>query len=147
MNRVHNYQVIQVITLIIMVLVMFLIVFINSSSESIAVAENVSTMAAEEESAMLTESDDIAGYAGKTIRDYESVRTIPDISHDGIDLVLNTSTDDAIVKIVPKAYFMTARNTPFRAKITCGCWGGSPFSLPISNSSPSATASTTPTLP
>ena len=70
MNRVHNYQVIQVITLIIMVLVMFLIVFINSSSESIAVAENVSTMAAEEESAMLTESDDIAGYAGKTIRDY-----------------------------------------------------------------------------
>lgn len=110
MNRVHNYQVIQVITLIIMVLVMFLIVFINSSSESIAVAENVSTMAAEEESAMLTESDDIAGYAGKTIRDYESVRTIPDISHDGIDLVLNTSTDDAIVKIVPKAYFMTAGN-------------------------------------
>lgn len=59
---------------------------------------------------MLTESDDIAGHTGKTIRDYESVRTIPDISHDGIDLVLNTSTDDAIVKIVPKAYFMTAGN-------------------------------------
>ena len=135
------------IVIILMSFLALLIIFQLSPDAPVALAENVSTMTVEEESAMLTESDDIAGHTGKTIRDYESVRTIPDISHDGIDLVLNTSTDDAIVKIVPKAYFMTAGNTPFRARITCGCWGGSPFSLPISSSSPSATASTTPTLP
>lgn len=135
------------IVIILMSFLALLIIFQLSPDAPVALAENVSTMTVEEESAMLTESDDIAGHTGKTIRDYESVRTIPDISHDGIDLVLNTSTDDAIVKIVPKAYFMTAGNTPFRARITCGCWAGSPFSLPISNSSPSATASTTPTLP
>ena len=98
------------IVIILMSFLALLIIFQLSPDAPVALAENVSTMTVEEESAMLTESDDIAGHTGKTIRDYESVRTIPDISHDGIDLVLNTSTDDAIVKIVPKAYFMTAGN-------------------------------------
>ena len=88
------------IVIILMSFLALLIIFQLSPDAPVALAENVSTMTVEEESAMLTESDDIAGHTGKTIRDYESVRTIPDISHDGIDLVLNTSTDDAIVKIL-----------------------------------------------
>lgn len=34
------------------------------------------------ESELLTQSDDIIGYDNKTIRDYEAIRTTPDISHD-----------------------------------------------------------------
>lgn len=63
------------------------------------------------ESELLTQSDDIIGYENKTIRDYEAIRTTPDISHDGIDLVLHTSVDDAITKIVPKSYFKAPGDT------------------------------------
>ena len=37
------------------------------------------------ESELLTQSDDVEGYAGKTIRDYEEIRTIPDIDYEGVE--------------------------------------------------------------
>lgn len=81
------------------------------TGQGVASAEGTSTLTPEEESALLTESDDVEGYAGKTIRDYEEIRTIPDIDYEGVELTLYTTTDDAIVKIVPKAYFMTPGDT------------------------------------
>lgn len=98
--------------LIAVLLLLFVIILISVPTElRVAAAEVPSTITPEQESAILTESDDVEGYAGKTIRDYAEIRTIPEIDYEGADLVLRTATDDAIVKIVPKANFMTPGDT------------------------------------
>lgn len=102
---------IQYIVMVVLLLLISSILIAMPTGQGVASAEGTSTLTPEEESALLTESDDVEGYAGKTIRDYEEIRTIPDIDYEGVELTLYTTTDDAIVKIVPKAYFMTPGDT------------------------------------
>ena len=102
---------IQYIVMFVLLLLISSILIAMPTGQGVASAEGTSTLTPEEESALLTESDDVEGYAGKTIRDYEEIRTIPDIDYEGVELTLYTTTDDAIVKIVPKAYFMTPGDT------------------------------------
>ena len=108
-NEVIN--VIQCVVMVVLLLLILSILIAMPIGQGVASAEGTSTLTPEEESALLTESDDVEGYAGKTIRDYEEIRTIPDIDYEGVELTLYTTTDDAIVKIVPKAYFMTPGDT------------------------------------
>lgn len=104
-------NVIQCVVMVVLLLLILSILIALPTGQGVASAEGTSTLTPEEESALLTESDDVEGYAGKTIRDYEEIRTIPDIDYEGVELTLYTTTDDAIVKIVPKAYFMTPGDT------------------------------------
>ena len=104
-------SILRVVAFAILLLITFIILVTLPTGQGVASAEGTSTLTPEEESALLTESDDVEGYAGKTIRDYEEIRTIPDIDYEGVELTLYTTTDDAIVKIVPKAYFMTPGDT------------------------------------
>lgn len=104
-------SILRVVAFAILLLITFIILMTLPTGQGVASAEGTSTLTPEEESALLTESDDVEGYAGKTIRDYEEIRTIPDIDYEGVELTLYTTTDDAIVKIVPKAYFMTPGDT------------------------------------
>ena len=100
----------------ILFLLCFIIFITVPAEQCIANAETLSASTYEEESAILTESDDIDGYEGWTIRDYAEMRTIPNITYKDTDLVLNTTTDDVIVKIVPKGYFMSSGDNLYIGK-------------------------------
>lgn len=110
MRKSNSGNIFPVIVVAAMILLAMALIFVTLSQPASAVAEAAAATASEDESALLTENDDIEGYAGKTIRDYESVRTIPDISRQDARLTLNTAVDDVITKIVPKQFFMTAGN-------------------------------------
>lgn len=115
-SAINKQYIIQAIAIIILLLIAIVILITLPCNQLIANAEMAALPTPEAESAILTESDDVEGYSGKTIRDYEEIRTIPNIGYELSDLVLNTTTDDAIVKIVPKAYFMTPGDTLYVGK-------------------------------
>ena len=83
-NEVIN--VIQCVVMVVLLLLILSILIAMPIGQGVASAEGTSTLTPEEESALLTESDDVEGYAGKTIRDYEEIRTIPDIDYEGVTL-------------------------------------------------------------
>lgn len=118
-SAINKQYIIQAIAIIILLLIAIVILITLPCNQLIANAEMAALPTPEAESAILTESDDVEGYSGKTIRDYEEIRTIPNIGYELSDLVLNTTTDDAIVKIVPKAYFMTPGDTLYVGKEYC----------------------------
>ena len=127
-NEVIN--VIQCVVMVVLLLLILSILIAMPIGQGVASAEGTSTLTPEEESALLTESDDVEGYAGKTIRDYEEIRTIPDIDYEGVELTLYTTTDDAIVKIVPKSAESTVstytrktvRTSPEATTCIPPCW-------------------------
>lgn len=110
-NILAKQHILQAAAITILLLLAIVILMMLPFEQRIANAETTNSLTPEEESEVLTASDDVEGYAGKTIRDYEEIRTIPDVGYELSGLVLNTTTDDAIVKIVPKAYFMTPGDT------------------------------------
>ena len=67
---------IQYIVMVVLLLLISSILIAMPTGQGVASAEGTSTLTPEEESALLTESDDVEGYAGKTIRDYEEIRTM-----------------------------------------------------------------------
>ena len=79
-------SILRVVAFAILLLITFIILVTLPTGQGVASAEGTSTLTPEEESALLTESDDVEGYAGKTIRDYEEIRTIPDIDYEGVTL-------------------------------------------------------------
>ena len=110
-NILAKRNIIQAAAITILLLLAIVILMMLPFEQRIANAETMNSLTPEEESEVLTESDDVEGYAGKTIRDYEEIRTIHDVGYELSGLVLNTTTDDAIVKIVPKEYFKTPGDT------------------------------------
>ena len=83
-------SILRVVAFAILLLITFIILVTLPTGQGVASAEGTSTLTPEEESALLTESDDVEGYAGKTIRDYEEIRTIPDMTlGDVFDLFKN----------------------------------------------------------
>ena len=69
-------SILRVVAFAILFLITFIILVTLPTGQGVASAEGASTLTPEEESALLTESDDVEGYAGKTIRDYEEIRTM-----------------------------------------------------------------------
>ena len=69
-------SILRVVAFAILLLITFIILVTLPTGQGVASAEGTSTLTPEEESALLTESDDVEGYAGKTIRDYEEIRTM-----------------------------------------------------------------------
>lgn len=106
MNKTFNRQnCFYSIALVTMLLLLLFVLFICAPTTQTAMADSSEELSLEEKSAMVTESDDLSGFVGKTIRDYETIRTIPSIERENAELTLKTATDDAIVQIVPKEYF------------------------------------------
>lgn len=106
MNKTFNKQnCFYSIALVFMLLLLLFVLFICAPTTQTAMADSSEELSLEEKSAMVTESDDVSGFVGKTIRDYETIRTIPSIERENAELTLKTATDDAIVQIVPKEYF------------------------------------------
>ena len=81
-TRRNSLSILRVVAFAILLLITFIILVTLPTGQGVASAEGTSTLTPEEESALLTESDDVEGYAGKTIRDYEEIRTIPDIDYE-----------------------------------------------------------------
>ena len=69
-------NIIQCVVMVVLLLLILSILIALPTGQGVASAEGTSTLTPEEESALLTESDDVEGYAGKTIRDYEEIRTM-----------------------------------------------------------------------